>query len=146
MWTRWRRAASSWIYRGYIFCVLFAFIVVVIARNKCKFYSNEFNITCLLFIFTRRCPWCWLSSFGNYKTYDWKYTCLGSGMWTGSMGPCYSWYIIETYVRINHHLYSAFGCSEFKVFYFAGHVNVAPRHLTAEAETLLSATLIHEVC
>jgi hypothetical protein len=24
-------------------------------------------------------------------------------------------------------------------------VNVAPRHLTAEAETLLSATLIHEV-
>ena len=27
-----------------------------------------------------------------------------------------------------------------------GHVNVAPRHLTAEAETLLSATLIHEVC
>jgi leishmanolysin len=28
---------------------------------------------------------------------------------------------------------------------FAGHVNVAPRHLTAEAETLLSATLIHEV-
>lgn len=28
---------------------------------------------------------------------------------------------------------------------YAGHVNVAPRHLTAEAETLLSATLIHEV-
>ena len=28
----------------------------------------------------------------------------------------------------------------------AGHVNVAPCHLTAEAETLLSATLIHEVC
>ncbi|KAI5056639.1 hypothetical protein GOP47_0028826 [Adiantum capillus-veneris] len=27
----------------------------------------------------------------------------------------------------------------------AGHVNVAPRHLTAEAETLLLATLIHEV-
>ncbi|GKA76124.1 EGF-like, conserved site-containing protein [Tanacetum coccineum] len=27
----------------------------------------------------------------------------------------------------------------------AGHVNVAPRHLTAEQETLLSATLIHEV-
>ncbi|KAL2973919.1 hypothetical protein AAZX31_14G074500 [Glycine max] len=27
----------------------------------------------------------------------------------------------------------------------AGHVNVAPCHLTAEAETLLSATLIHEV-
>ncbi|PKA49613.1 leishmanolysin [Apostasia shenzhenica] len=27
----------------------------------------------------------------------------------------------------------------------AGHVNVAPRHLTAEAEALLSATLIHEV-
>eukprot|EP01018_Ginkgo_biloba_P018495 Gb_23702 [translate_table: standard] len=27
----------------------------------------------------------------------------------------------------------------------AGHVNVAPRHLTAEAETLLFATLIHEV-
>ncbi|XP_023545765.1 leishmanolysin homolog [Cucurbita pepo subsp. pepo] len=27
----------------------------------------------------------------------------------------------------------------------AGHVNVAPRHLTAKAETLLSATLIHEV-
>ncbi|KAI8004800.1 Leishmanolysin-like peptidase [Camellia lanceoleosa] len=27
----------------------------------------------------------------------------------------------------------------------AGHVNVAPRHLTAEAETLLSATLVHEV-
>lgn len=27
----------------------------------------------------------------------------------------------------------------------AGHVNVAPRHLTAVAETLLSATLIHEV-
>ncbi|KAL3640812.1 hypothetical protein CASFOL_015780 [Castilleja foliolosa] len=27
----------------------------------------------------------------------------------------------------------------------AGHVNVAPRHLTAEAEILLSATLIHEV-
>ncbi|CAL9173283.1 unnamed protein product [Musa hybrid cultivar] len=27
----------------------------------------------------------------------------------------------------------------------AGHVNVAPRHLTAEAEMLLSATLIHEV-
>ncbi|XP_061370658.1 uncharacterized protein LOC133313319 isoform X2 [Gastrolobium bilobum] len=27
----------------------------------------------------------------------------------------------------------------------AGHVNVAPRHLTAEEETLLSATLIHEV-
>ncbi|GMH29534.1 hypothetical protein Nepgr_031377 [Nepenthes gracilis] len=26
----------------------------------------------------------------------------------------------------------------------AGHVNVAPRHLTAEAETLLPATLIHE--
>lgn len=26
-----------------------------------------------------------------------------------------------------------------------GHVNVAPRHLTAEAETLLYATLIHEV-
>ncbi|KAK8677615.1 hypothetical protein V6N13_143141 [Hibiscus sabdariffa] len=26
-----------------------------------------------------------------------------------------------------------------------GHVNVAPRHLTVEAETLLSATLIHEV-
>lgn len=30
-------------------------------------------------------------------------------------------------------------------FFFVGHVNVAPRHLTAEAETLLSATLIHEV-
>ncbi len=32
-------------------------------------------------------------------------------------------------------------------WYFSsvGHVNVAPRHLTAEAETLLSATLIHEV-
>ena len=30
-------------------------------------------------------------------------------------------------------------------FCFIGHVNVAPRHLTAEAETLLSATLIHEV-
>ncbi|KAF2309966.1 hypothetical protein GH714_005814 [Hevea brasiliensis] len=29
--------------------------------------------------------------------------------------------------------------------YVEGHVNVAPRHLTAEAETLLSATLIHEV-
>lgn len=29
--------------------------------------------------------------------------------------------------------------------HFVGHVNVAPRHLTAEAETLLSATLIHEV-
>lgn len=28
---------------------------------------------------------------------------------------------------------------------FPGHVNVAPRHLTAEAETLLSASLIHEV-
>lgn len=28
---------------------------------------------------------------------------------------------------------------------YSGHVNVAPRHLTAEAETLLSATLIHEV-
>jgi leishmanolysin len=28
---------------------------------------------------------------------------------------------------------------------YLGHVNVAPRHLTAEAETLLSATLIHEV-
>jgi predicted metal-dependent peptidase len=28
---------------------------------------------------------------------------------------------------------------------FTGHVNVAPRHLTAEAESLLSATLIHEV-
>ncbi|CAJ2675541.1 unnamed protein product [Trifolium pratense] len=27
----------------------------------------------------------------------------------------------------------------------AGHINVAPRHLTAEAETLLSATLVHEV-
>ncbi|KAE9588445.1 putative leishmanolysin [Lupinus albus] len=27
----------------------------------------------------------------------------------------------------------------------AGHVNVSPRHLTADAETLLSATLIHEV-
>ncbi|PIN03756.1 Leishmanolysin-like peptidase (Peptidase M8 family) [Handroanthus impetiginosus] len=27
----------------------------------------------------------------------------------------------------------------------AGHVNVAPRHLTAESHTLLSATLIHEV-
>ncbi|VFQ99153.1 unnamed protein product [Cuscuta campestris] len=27
----------------------------------------------------------------------------------------------------------------------AGHVNVAPRHLTAESETLLSASLIHEV-
>ncbi|KAK1317921.1 hypothetical protein QJS10_CPA05g01604 [Acorus calamus] len=27
----------------------------------------------------------------------------------------------------------------------AGHVNVSPRHLTAKAETLLSATLIHEV-
>ncbi|KAK7378347.1 hypothetical protein VNO80_03786 [Phaseolus coccineus] len=27
----------------------------------------------------------------------------------------------------------------------AGHVNVAPRHLTVEADTLLSATLIHEV-
>lgn len=27
----------------------------------------------------------------------------------------------------------------------AGHVNVAPRHLTAESETLLSATLVHEV-
>ena len=27
----------------------------------------------------------------------------------------------------------------------AGHVNVAPHHLTAEAETLFSATLIHEV-
>lgn len=27
----------------------------------------------------------------------------------------------------------------------AGHVNVAPRHLTAQSETLLSATLIHEV-
>ncbi|KAE8727900.1 Metalloendopeptidase / zinc ion binding protein isoform 3 [Hibiscus syriacus] len=27
----------------------------------------------------------------------------------------------------------------------AGHVNVAPQHLTAEAKTLLSATLIHEV-
>ncbi|WOK99198.1 leishmanolysin-like peptidase [Canna indica] len=27
----------------------------------------------------------------------------------------------------------------------AGHVNVAPRHLTADAEALLSATLIHEV-
>ena len=31
------------------------------------------------------------------------------------------------------------------IIYVAGHVNVAPRHLTAEAETLLSATLIHEV-
>jgi len=32
------------------------------------------------------------------------------------------------------------------LFYFiVGHINVAPRHLTAEAETLLSATLIHEV-
>lgn len=31
------------------------------------------------------------------------------------------------------------------MIYVAGHVNVAPRHLTAEAETLLSATLIHEV-
>ena len=30
-------------------------------------------------------------------------------------------------------------------FLYLGHVNVAPRHLTAEAETLLSATLIHEV-
>ena len=29
--------------------------------------------------------------------------------------------------------------------WFPGHVNVAPRHLTAEAETLLLATLIHEV-
>ncbi|XP_019174894.1 PREDICTED: uncharacterized protein LOC109170300 isoform X3 [Ipomoea nil] len=29
--------------------------------------------------------------------------------------------------------------------YVEGHVNVAPRHLTAEAETLLSASLIHEV-
>jgi hypothetical protein len=28
---------------------------------------------------------------------------------------------------------------------FTGHVNVAPRHLTAEAESLFSATLIHEV-
>ncbi|CAH9100322.1 unnamed protein product [Cuscuta epithymum] len=27
----------------------------------------------------------------------------------------------------------------------AGHVNVAPRHLTAESETLLSASLVHEV-
>lgn len=27
----------------------------------------------------------------------------------------------------------------------SGHVNVAPKHLTAEAESLLSATLIHEV-
>ena len=38
--------------------------------------------------------------------------------------------------------------SELKELLFcwcAGHVNVAPRHLTAEAETLLSATLIHEV-
>lgn len=26
-----------------------------------------------------------------------------------------------------------------------GHVNVAPQHLTAEAEALLSATLLHEV-
>jgi leishmanolysin len=31
------------------------------------------------------------------------------------------------------------------IIYVAGHVNVAPRHLTAEAESLLSATLIHEV-
>ena len=31
------------------------------------------------------------------------------------------------------------------LFLLLGHVNVAPRHLTAEAETLLSATLIHEV-
>lgn len=31
------------------------------------------------------------------------------------------------------------------IYYCAGHVNVAPRHLTAESETLLSATLIHEV-
>lgn len=31
------------------------------------------------------------------------------------------------------------------VHYCAGHVNVAPRHLTAESETLLSATLVHEV-
>lgn len=29
--------------------------------------------------------------------------------------------------------------------FFSGHVNVAPRHLTAESGTLLSATLIHEV-
>jgi len=36
---------------------------------------------------------------------------------------------------------SAFAC----MYLCAGHVNVAPRHLTAEAETLLSATLIHEV-
>jgi hypothetical protein len=33
----------------------------------------------------------------------------------------------------------------FTFLLFLGHVNVAPRHLTAEAETLLSATLIHEV-
>jgi leishmanolysin len=31
------------------------------------------------------------------------------------------------------------------MLFYLGHVNVAPRHLTAEAETLLSATLIHEV-
>lgn len=31
------------------------------------------------------------------------------------------------------------------MLFLTGHVNVAPRHLTAEAETLLSATLIHEV-
>lgn len=29
--------------------------------------------------------------------------------------------------------------------HFVGHVNVAPRHLTADAEALLLATLMHEV-
>jgi len=63
------------------------------------------------------------------------------------MGPCYSWYILETYVcrgdRLSFRIWDAQNC---RYYYFAGHVNVAPRHLTAEAETLLSATLIHEVC
>lgn len=42
-------------------------------------------------------------------------------------------------------LYNVFLTQCVYSFLFLGHVNVAPRHLTAEAETLLSATLIHEV-
>ena len=42
-------------------------------------------------------------------------------------------------------IFSSRGLRSDNISIFPGHVNVAPRHLTAEAETLLSATLIHEV-
>ncbi|KAL0366136.1 UNVERIFIED_CONTAM: Leishmanolysin-like peptidase [Sesamum radiatum] len=54
----------------------------------------------------------------------------------------------ESNLRLRVELHSACGQDggvQLPREYVEGHVNVAPRHLTAEAETLLSATLIHEV-